>query len=145
VQQLATPTLRLTIAQRDLIVAHCFAGLPDEACGLLGGPMVDGEPTGEVREVYPCHNADESSRTYTVDSRDLLRAMRDAESRGDELIGVWHSHTHSAAYPSATDIRQAVDPAWLYVLVSLQHTETVTRAYRIRDGVVTEVAIDVAG
>jgi proteasome lid subunit RPN8/RPN11 len=145
VQQLATPTLRLTVAQRDLIVAHCFDGLPDEACGLLGGPMVDGEPTGEVREVYPCRNADESSRTYTVDSRDLLRSMRDAESSGDELIGVWHSHTHSAAYPSATDIRQAVDPAWLYVLVSLQDAETVTRAYRIRDGVVTEVAIDVTG
>jgi len=145
VQQLSTPTLRLTIVQRDLILAHCFDGLPDEACGLLGGPMVDGEPTGEVREVYPCRNADESSRTYTVDSLDLLRAMRDAESRGDELIGVWHSHTHSAAYPSATDIRQAVDPAWLYVLVSLQHAETVTRAYRIRDRVVTEVAIDVAG
>ena len=106
--------------------------------------MHDGAPTGDVTQVYPCRNADASARTYTVEPRDLLRAMRDAEAHGDEIIGVWHSHTHTDAYPSQTDVRQAVDPAWIYVLVSLRHGEPALRAYRIRDGVITELGVAVA-
>jgi proteasome lid subunit RPN8/RPN11 len=143
-EEFASPTLVLSVAQHDAIVAHCYDGLPDEACGLLAGPMTpDLEPTGAVTEVYPCTNADASARTYTVDSRDLLRAMRDAEAHDVELIGVWHSHTHTDAYPSDTDVRQAMEPGWVYVLVSLKHAEPVVRAYRIRDGQIAEVRVDV--
>ena len=110
---------------------------------MIGGPMIGGEPTGEVTAVYPCRNADASARTYTVEPRDLLTAMRDAEARGVDLVGVWHSHTHTDAYPSPTDVRQAVDPAWLYVLVSLRHGEPALRGYRIRDGVIAEVDVTV--
>jgi len=139
----ASPNLRLTHAQYETVVSHCFDGFPDEACGLLAGPLVPGAVagTGEVTAAYPCLNADKSARTYTVDSRDYLRAVRDAESRGDEIIGVWHSHTHTDAYPSPTDVRQAVDPAWLYVIVSLRDQEPVLRAYRIRNGEIAEVAV----
>jgi proteasome lid subunit RPN8/RPN11 len=70
--------------------------------------------------------------------------MRDAEANGDEIVGVWHSHTHTDAYPSTTDVRQAVDPAWAYVIVSLKHGEPVLRAYRIRDGAITEMPVVVA-
>jgi len=142
----ASPTLRLSLEQYRAIVAHCYDGLPDEACGLLAGPITsDGEPTGAVTSVYPCTNADASARTYTVDSRDLLRSMRDAESRGDELVGVWHSHTHTDAYPSDTDVRQAFEPGWVYALVSLKHGDPSLRAYRIRDGRTDEVAVEVEG
>jgi proteasome lid subunit RPN8/RPN11 len=137
--------LRLTHAQYETVVSHCFDGFPDEACGLLAGPL-DGSSaagTGEVTAAYPCQNADHSARTYTVDSRDYLRAMRDAESRGTEIIGVWHSHTHTDAYPSPTDVRQAVDPAWWYVIVSLKYGEPVLRAFQIRDESITEVAVEV--
>ena len=70
----ATPTLRLTESQYRVVVAHCYDGLPDEACGLLIGPVAAGdEPTGVISEARPCKNADASAVTYTVDSRDLLR------------------------------------------------------------------------
>jgi proteasome lid subunit RPN8/RPN11 len=127
-----------------VIVGHCYDGLPDEACGLLAGPMNGATPTGEIRAVYPCRNADQSARTYTVDSRDYLRAMRDAEDQGDEIVGVWHSHTHTDAYPSVTDVRQAVDPAWAYIIVSLKYGEAVLRAFRIRDGAIVEMPVEVA-
>ncbi len=136
-----TPTLRLSTRQYRVIVAHCYDALPDEACGLLGGPMTGSAPTGSVSAVYPCRNADASARTYTVDGRDYLRASRDAESRGHEIVGVWHSHTHTDAYPSPTDVRQSVDPAWFYVLVSLRDGAPVLRAYRIRDTSDVEVAV----
>lgn len=141
--------LRLSRAQHDAIVGHCrsavFAQWGEEflieACGLLAGPMLDGEPTGEITQVYPCRNSEESARLYTVDSRDLLRAMRDAEERGDEIVGVWHSHTHTEAYPSRTDVRQAADPAWYYVIVSLRDAEPSVRAFRIRDEQIAEVGV----
>ncbi len=141
----AAPILRLTHAQYEAVVSHCFDGFPDEACGLLAGPLVAGNVvgTGDVSAAYPCKNADQSARTYTVDSRDYLAAMRDAESRGDEIIGVWHSHTHTDAYPSPTDVRQAVDPAWWYAIVSLKHGEPVLRAFQIRAGTITEVPVRV--
>ena len=142
--ELASPTLVLSAEQYRTIVSHCYDGLPDEACGLLAGPIDAAfEPTGAVEAVYPCTNADASSRTYTVDSRDLIRAKNDAESRDQELIGVWHSHTHSDAYPSDTDVRQAFEPHWLYVLVSLKHEEPSMRAYRIKDGQITEVGVEI--
>jgi proteasome lid subunit RPN8/RPN11 len=140
---LAEPILRLSHLQYDTVLAHCFDGFPDEACGLLTGAYVDGHPTGEVAEVHPCRNADASARTYTVDSKDLLQAMREAEDRGHDIIGVWHSHTHTDAYPSATDVRQAVDPTWCYVIVSLKTGEPVLRGYFIHDGVVTECPVAV--
>ncbi len=138
--------LRLTHEQWRSIVAHCLDGLPDEACGLLSGPLgSDDLPTGAVSVIHPCRNADASARTYTVDSRDYLRSMREAESRGDEIVGVYHSHTHTDAYPSQTDVRQAVDPSWFYVLCSLAAGDAVVRAYRIRDGEITESPVALVG
>ena len=153
VEVTGSPPLRITVAQRDGIVSHCRAAVITEwgeeflieACGLLGGPMLDGEPTGEVTSVHPCRNAEESARLYAVDSRDLLRAMRDAESRGEEIVGVWHSHTHTEAYPSLTDVRQAAYRAWFYVIVSLCDEAPVLRAFRIRSEKVIEAPVIVEG
>jgi proteasome lid subunit RPN8/RPN11 len=134
-------TLRLTALQYATIVGHCYDGLPDEACGLLVGPMVDNVPTGVVGEAVPCVNAEASARTYTVAPKDMLRTMRLAEERGEEIVGVWHSHTHTDAYPSPTDVRLAVDPAWFYVIVSLKHGDPVLRAYRIVSEAISEVPV----
>src|SRR5437868_3687435 len=97
------------------MVGHAFDRLPLEACGLLGG-----RASGKVEEFYRCRNEAQSSRVYTVDPRDFLAADRDAESRGLEIIGVFHSHTHTEAYPSPTDVAQVPDPGWHYVIVSLK-------------------------
>jgi [CysO sulfur-carrier protein]-S-L-cysteine hydrolase len=140
---LAAATLRLSESHYATIIGNCYDGLPDEACGLLVGPLGnDGKPTGRIRLARPCRNADASARTYTVDPRDMLAAGRAAEARGDEIVGVWHSHTHTDAYPSPTDVRQAVDPTWWYVIVSLRDDAPVLRAYRIAGGVITEHAVE---
>ena len=133
--------LRLTPLTYRQMVAHALDGLPDEACGLLGG-----EPeTGRVPVFYPCRNAAQSSRVYTVEPRDHLRADRDAEARGLQVIGVMHSHTHTDAYPSPTDVAQAPDPSWHYVLVSLKDGDPVLRSYRIAEGAIAEEPVVVDG
>ena len=143
---LRAAVLRLTESQYGTIIGNCYDGLPDEACGLLLGPLgADGESTGVVTEARPCRNADASARTYTVDPRDMLAAGRAAEAGGDEIVGVWHSHTHTDPYPSPTDVRQAVDPRWWYLIVSLRDTAPMLRAYRIVDGTITEHAVELTG
>jgi [CysO sulfur-carrier protein]-S-L-cysteine hydrolase len=133
---------RLTTVQYALVVGHCYDGYPEEACGLFVGPMRDGQPTGYVSEARPCRNEAASSLVYTVDSRDLIAAMRAAEKRGEEVVGCWHSHTHTEAYPSPTDVAQAAwYPDWMYVIVSLRDEAPVMRAYRIVDATVHEVPI----
>jgi proteasome lid subunit RPN8/RPN11 len=123
------------------MVGHAYDGLPDEACGLVAG-----EPGSDhATRFYPCRNAAESSRVYTVDPGDHLRADRDAEGRGLEIIGVMHSHTHTEAYPSPTDVDQAPDPAWHYVIVSLKREAAVLRSYRIAEREISEEAVALDG
>ena len=130
--------LRLPAPVYAEIVGHCLGGLPDEACGLLGGDPV----SGDVARCYPTRNLAASAKLYTVDPAEHLRADRDAESRGTEIIGVFHSHTHTDAYPSPTDIAQAPDPTWHYVLVSLRDSHPVLRSYRIHgEGVEEEPVV----
>jgi proteasome lid subunit RPN8/RPN11 len=120
------------------MVAHAYDGLPLEACGLLAGhPGRD-----DVTRFYPCRNAEQSSRIYTVHPQDFMRADRDAEDDGLAIVGVMHSHTHTEAYPSPTDVAQAPDPDWHYVIVSLRQDEPVLRSYRIVDGAIAEEVVD---
>jgi proteasome lid subunit RPN8/RPN11 len=116
------------------MVALAFDELPNEACGLLGGDR----RTGVVDRFYVCRNLAASSKLYELDPKDHLRADRDAEDRGFEIIGVMHSHTHTEAYPSPTDVEQAVDPGWHYAIVSLRDEAPVLRSFLIRDGAITE-------
>jgi [CysO sulfur-carrier protein]-S-L-cysteine hydrolase len=129
--------LRLSQDAYARMVGHCYDGLPYEACGLLGGDPV----TAKATLCYPTANAAGSARVYTVEPRDHLRADRDAEGQGLELIGVFHSHTHTDAYPSKTDVDQAPDPGWHYVLVSLRDIAPVVRSYRIVNGKIAEESV----
>jgi proteasome lid subunit RPN8/RPN11 len=137
--------LRLARSAHLAIVGHLLDGLPDEACGLLAGPVGPHDPEAGVDAVrfYPTANAAASSRVYTVEPRDHLRADRDAEDRGLEIMGVVHSHTHTEPYPSPTDVAQAPDPTWHYVIVSFRTGVASLRSYRIVDGVVSEEPVTV--
>ena len=126
--------VRLTASDVDAIVAHARRDLPNEACGLLIG-LLDSD---EVDSIHPCGNAEASPMKYTLDSQDVGKANWDAISRGLELVGVYHSHTHTEAYPSWTDVQQAADPTWHYVLVSLKDEQPVMRSFRIVDGKIDE-------
>jgi proteasome lid subunit RPN8/RPN11 len=131
--------LVLDRATFDALVAHAWSDFPYEVCGLLG-LRADG-----TAEVLPVANADRSMRYYVMDARELLRAMRRIE---DEQLGlvIYHSHTHTRAYPSETDVRLAAYPEALYAIVTLQdRDDPALRAFTIRDGVIAEVPVRVRG
>lgn len=130
--------LQLPAALLDDLLTHLIDGLPDEACGLLGGNLGAGDLPCVVDAWYPSPNRASSSRVYTIDPKVHLQADRDAEDRGVELVGVVHSHTHSEPYPSPTDVAQAPDPNWHYVIVSFRLGEPMVRSYRILEGEISE-------
>jgi proteasome lid subunit RPN8/RPN11 len=131
--------LELPEALIDEMTGLAYSTYPHECCGLLAGAP----GKNVVARFYPCRNAAESARVYTVDPLDHLRAERDAEQLGWEIVGVVHSHTHTEPYPSPTDVAQAPDPAWHYVIVSLKRESPEIRSYRIVGGVVEEEVIAV--
>ena len=135
--------LELPEAILDELTALAYDTYPYECCGLLAGPLPTDNGAVRAERFYRCRNAAESAKVYTVDPLDHLRAERDAEASGWEIVGVVHSHTHSEPYPSPTDIAQAPDPGWQYVIVSLKRESPEIRSYRIVDGVVTEEAITI--
>ena len=119
--------LNVPPSELDAMHRHALEGYPYEACGLLVG-----EPSSsKVVRFVPCTNVAESARVYTIDPKEHLRAELAAERDGLEVIGVMHSHTHSEAYPSPTDVAQAVDPGWHYVIVTLKREIPEARSFHI--------------
>ena len=141
--QLAPGTAGLQLARSHLdeMIAHCLRAYPEEGCGLLSGDPA----TGTVTAVHPTVNLAASARVYEVDPGEHLRIDRAAEADGRAVIGVFHSHTHTDPYPSPTDVAQAPDPSWHYVVVSVRHEVAAVRSYRIVDGLITEEAIEAVG
>ena len=119
------------------MIGNAYDGYPLEACGLLVGAG------SKVHRFVACTNEAASARVYTIPGKELLRAEMAAEDDGLEIIGVFHSHTHSEPYPSPTDVAQAPDPGWYYVIVSLKRDAPEPRCYRIVDETISEVPISV--
>ena len=131
--------LRLSPTAHQSILAHLLAGVPDEACGLLIG---DPE-TGVVPTFHPTANAARSAKLYSIGPKNFLVADDVAGAAGQAIVVVVHSHTHTDAYPSPTDIEAAPDPSWHYVIVSLRDTAPMLRSYRIVDGAVAEEPVTI--
>lgn len=117
----------------DEMVEHGLAAFPNEACGLLAGK--------EARPVkfFAMTNQDASPVSYRLDPKEQLKVFDEIDDEGWDLLGIFHTHTHSEAYPSETDLRQAFYPEALYLLMSLSDREKpVLRGFRIEEGEVTE-------
>jgi [CysO sulfur-carrier protein]-S-L-cysteine hydrolase len=135
----AALSLPMTLAEE--LIAHARAEVPNEACGILSGDLA----SGVASAYHPARNADASPYVYTVDPDDLVRIVFAIEDRGEDLLAIFHSHTHTPAVPSPTDRRQAHYPDAFYLLVTLSDPNAppadALRAWRIRDGESTEVEL----
>lgn len=132
--------LTIDRATYDAIVAHARRDHPDEACGVVAGPLGSDRP---VRFV-PMLNAARSPTFYEFDASDLLQLYKEMDVNDEEPVVVYHSHTATEAYPSRTDISLAQEPNAHYVLVSTRSAdETEFRSFRIVDGDVTEEPVQV--
>lgn len=164
--------LELPAQIHSQMLAHAEAGLPHEACGLFaagsnglgeaGGSAVGeagssglgeagGNSLGEaevvrVEKFFAMTNAAASQQIYQLDGLEMIKVEAQAEDEGLSIIGVMHSHTHTTAYPSPTDVADAArfDPFGMmhFIIVSLKHPEPQLRSYRIIDGEVSEEEVE---
>lgn len=136
--------LAIPSAVADEMLLHARAEVPNEACGLLSGSL----PEGRATAYHPARNADASPYVYTVHPEDLVRIVFGIEDAGEDLVAIFHSHTHTPAVPSPTDRRQAQYPAAFYVLATLSDPDAsaadALRAWRIVDGQSHEVPLTIS-
>jgi proteasome lid subunit RPN8/RPN11 len=115
------------------IVEQGLREFPNECCGLIAAD--DGAPV----RVFPMRNADASPATYRLDGKEQLQVFEELDAKGWDLWAIYHSHTHTDAYPSETDVKLAFYPEARYLLLSIADRERpVLRSFRILDGQVEE-------
>jgi proteasome lid subunit RPN8/RPN11 len=131
--------MRIAQGLIEEMVAHAREDLPNECCGMVGGRE------GEATEVIRVANSAASPLRYEMDPQGQYNALKSIEDGGNELLAIYHSHTKSAAYPSQTDVNQAVAwPEQVYVIVSLADAETPdVKAYLLKDLKIADVTLDV--
>lgn len=141
-----TPMLRIPKALIDEMVAHAQEEAPNECCGLLAGAdavsvlfRIDNLPS-DAPLVADLKVPSDRRFRYIMDPIQQLRAFKQMRKEGIELQAIYHSHPHSPAYPSATDVRLAVYPDVHYLIISLDHGADV-RAFRIVNQSITEAEI----
>lgn len=117
---------------------HGLREFPNEACGLLAGR--DGEPV----RFFAMKNLDASPVSYRLDPKEQLHVFDEMDDEGLDLLGIFHTHTHSEAFPSETDTKLAFYPDAYYLVMSLSDREhPVLRAFRILEGEITEEELKV--
>ena len=130
----------LDAVTHDALIAHARSDFPYEVCGLLAGSG------GRLVKHYRIPNAARSMTFYNMDPKALLDAMNEMDDNDWDLLGIYHSHTHTEAYPSSTDVKLAFYRDAVYLIVSLQDDQQpVVRAYNIVDGQIAERSVVVDG
>ncbi|HUW88766.1 MAG TPA: M67 family metallopeptidase [Candidatus Paceibacterota bacterium] len=135
-------TLEISREFVELILEQSRAEYPDEACGVILGPLGSGRTT----RIKPMINAAHSPTFYEFDPKDLLALYREVDDMDEEIVVIYHSHTDTVAFPSRTDIAYAGEPGAHYVLVSTRQEiapDTEFRSFRIIDGQVTEEEVSI--
>jgi proteasome lid subunit RPN8/RPN11 len=131
-------TLILKKSDLQAVFEHCDREYPNEACGILSGKE------GRVEKIYRMTNAERSPSFYVMDPQEQFRVMKEMRQAGQELVGIYHSHTGSRAYPSATDVDLAYYPEAVYLIVSLLDKKNPTaRGFRIREQKISEIEVNI--
>ena len=132
----------MLLIRRDLleqVLAHARRDHPDEACGVIAGPV----GSDDAQRLVPMLNAARSPTFYEFDSAELLALYREMDDRDEEPVVVYHSHTATQAAPSRTDVALASEPGAHYLLVSTRSAADEVRSFRIVAGVAEEEPVEV--
>jgi proteasome lid subunit RPN8/RPN11 len=133
------PAIKLTAAIAEELVAASRKRAKEECCGLLAGR------NGVITRVLPAENvASDPTKSYEIDPKETVRLMREMRGAGLEFLGIFHSHPNGENAPSPRDIELAYYTEEIYFVLSPRPgAPQPVRAFSIRGGRVTELAIEV--
>lgn len=129
--------LKIPVRVFKQMVKQGQAAVPVEACGILAGRA------GAVEKCFEMTNADNSAEHFTMVPEEQFAVAKDMRRAGLEMCAVYHTHPATPARPSEEDIKLAVMPGAVYVILSLASDEPVAKAFSIEDGVVTTLEIEI--
>lgn len=130
--------LYLNKQNADEIIQHSIREAPNEACGILAGRE------SRVEKVYVMNNTDKSAATFFMDSKEQLKVMKEIRNLGLEMVGIYHSHLATEAYPSAHDVELAYYPEASYLIVSIKDKNNPSiRSFKIENGRITEEGVKI--
>ena len=122
----------------DILLTHCQAIYPFEACGFLGGK------DGVAAIVTIVENALNSPVAFEMDPLQQLEAMLDIENNGLDLMAAYHSHPHGPSQPSQTDLAQAYYPDLPQIIISLRvRSEPSVRAFLLASNTYQELQLQI--
>jgi [CysO sulfur-carrier protein]-S-L-cysteine hydrolase len=115
------------------MITHCIEQKPLEACGLLSG-------TNSVACTHwPMTNVLGSPDAFQMDNGQIEMTFKQMKDKGEQLVGIYHSHPTTAPYPSSNDVIHANYPEAVYVIVSLSRIKPEVACFHIDRGQVTQV------
>jgi [CysO sulfur-carrier protein]-S-L-cysteine hydrolase len=124
----------------DEMLAHAVSEAPNECCGILAGI------NNNVVKLYRTTNTERSPSKYKINSQEMFSIYKEISENRWELLGVYHSHVQTEAYPSSTDVKSALLPESIYFIISLRDPERVViRGFLIKKGKVTEIELRITG
>ena len=121
------------------IIKHCQKEYPKEVCGILAGKE------NKISKVYEMANISESPETcYLMNPEEQLKVFKEMRNLGIEMLGIYHSHSSSFAYPSRRDCEMVFYPEVDYVIISLKdYNNPDVRAFKIIEGKIEEEKIEI--
>jgi proteasome lid subunit RPN8/RPN11 len=129
--------LSLSGAHLDDIIRHARGSFPNEACGILAGR------DGKVFKLYRMTNAEKAEDRYSFSAGEQFEVQKRIRSDGFEMVGIYHSHPHTRAYPSLLDIKLSAHAGCSYLIISLADKMPEIRSFKIASGSVSEEVVDV--
>ena len=128
--------MQISQSIKATLISHAIREMPNECCGILASK------NGVALKHYPITNIEQSPYRYSMDGKQVLKAYNEIEDNGWDLGVIYHSHTHTPAYPSATDVRLATWPDAEYILISLMDLENPQiQNFRILEGEIFEASL----
>ena len=119
------------------MIGHAKADYPNEACGILAGRIA-------VTKFFAMRNLDEASISYFMDPKEQLKVFKEMRAENLQMLGIFHSHVASEAFPSQKDVRLAFYEDASYLIVSLlDRKKPILRSFRIKEEKVTEEEIKI--
>ena len=120
------------------MIEQARAEAPIEACGILAGG------NGRVEKLYKMTNAEHRRDHFMMAPAEQFAAVKDIRSTCLKMLAIYHSHPETPARPSAEDVRFALIPGMIYVIVSLQgNNGPVVKGFQIEDGSINEVPVKI--
>lgn len=128
--------IELTKEIANKMLEHSKAEYPNEACGILGGK------DSCVLSIFKMSNADKSPSSFFMDPGEQLKIMKELRKNNMDMLGIYHSHVASKAYPSQKDVELAFYQDVSYLIVSLEGKDNPDiRSFKIKNGKIEEEPI----